>query len=216
MMDRVRTPAASCCLGAVLVLDFATLPDASTVGEFKNSLFESGRRRCCGIWPGDYFVTRTDDGFELSQEWSGSYDMIYTRYSRYEAGFWSPTREHDNVGMKIYAASTPYSAEESEAIRILLADRVAAEWDREIGARIRDSEWSRSRMLPLGYLHNAAAMLVLSGFVCSFLWVGDLWRSETRRDRRRRGLCAGCGYPMGGLPEPVCPECGERVGERFA
>ncbi len=66
-------------------------------------------------------------------------------------------------------------------------------------------------MLPLGYLHNAAALLVLGGFACSLLWVGDAWRSETRRDRLRRGLCAGCGYPMDGLREPVCPECGERL-----
>jgi hypothetical protein len=26
--------------------------------------------------------------------------------------------------------------------------------------------------------------------------------------RRRRGLCAACAYPMFGLPEPRCPECG--------
>lgn len=37
------------------------------------------------------------------------------------------------------------------------------------------------------------------------------WR---KRDRRRRGLCLGCGYDLRGLPEPRCPECGKSCAEQ--
>lgn len=37
----------------------------------------------------------------------------------------------------------------------------------------------------------------------------ELWRGPMRRRRRLRlGQCVGCGYPLTGLPEPRCPECG--------
>ena len=49
--------------------------------------------------------------------------------------------------------------------------------------------------------------LVLSAYpVLAFV------RGPVRRWRRRkRGLCAQCGYNLTGLTEPRCPECGERI-----
>jgi len=37
-------------------------------------------------------------------------------------------------------------------------------------------------------------------------------RSVVRRRRRERGACEGCGYPLGGLGELPCPECGTASG----
>jgi hypothetical protein len=38
---------------------------------------------------------------------------------------------------------------------------------------------------------------------------GAMLRSRKRRSRRRRGLCAACGYDLRGNPSAkACPECG--------
>ncbi len=65
-----------------------------------------------------------------------------------------------------------------------------------------------ARRLPLvplwpGFLANS---------VCGALLIYGVWRvlpAGRRAARRRRGLCAWCGYSRAGLPEGgVCPECG--------
>jgi len=54
----------------------------------------------------------------------------------------------------------------------------------------------------------APAVLLLLPALVAFV------RGPVRRSvRRRRGRCLSCGYPLIGLPEPRCPECGTAFGE---
>jgi hypothetical protein len=42
----------------------------------------------------------------------------------------------------------------------------------------------------------------------------EIWRwlpAEERRERRGKGLCAGCGYDLTGNASGVCPECGGNI-----
>jgi hypothetical protein len=63
----------------------------------------------------------------------------------------------------------------------------------------------------LSTVSQIAVLCVLAApFVFFALALGQipLWRRANRRLRRAEGKCEKCGYPLMGLPEPRCPECG--------
>ncbi|MEX2218267.1 MAG: zinc ribbon domain-containing protein [Phycisphaerales bacterium] len=65
---------------------------------------------------------------------------------------------------------------------------------------------------PLGYLHNAAALLAFLTLVASLAWVPHSIRGFLERRAVRRALrhlrCPRCGYSLVGLERAICPECG--------
>ncbi len=63
--------------------------------------------------------------------------------------------------------------------------------------------WQLVIVMILGVLPTVIVGALCSGTVAWF-------RGRADR-RRRRGLCASCGYPLVGLAVPICPECGRSV-----
>ena len=68
-------------------------------------------------------------------------------------------------------------------------------------AALRRQEW-------LIVATGAAESVFLLLFALSQVW---LWRHASRKLRRLSGHCEKCGYPLTGLPEPRCPECGTPI-----
>lgn len=65
------------------------------------------------------------------------------------------------------------------------------------------------RIVPIGLV--PLGVLVDSAFFAALTFMGaKLCLSVRRALRRRRGACANCCYPVTGLQEGLCPECGVR------
>ena len=56
---------------------------------------------------------------------------------------------------------------------------------------------------------GALQFVVFTGFIYGAVFLGGGLGRRTSKDRGHdSGNCAWCGYPLCGLPEPRCPECG--------
>lgn len=101
--------------------------------------------------------------------------------------------------------NSPFAPSEEEQIR-RPEHRV---WERGLNAptaydEAPDASWLPIKPLAAGYFANSVLWY-------AFLLVGasafsGMWRRSLGARRAHRGLCSGCGYPMGG--EGCCPECG--------
>jgi hypothetical protein len=101
--------------------------------------------------------------------------------------------------------------------RIEYGDGYSAAQVREVNA-YRLADWTARwwecgppvpRILWLGVMHNIGIAVVLLALGMNLV---ALPRSICSRwVEARRGRCRSCGYPVAGLPGPVCPECGGRI-----
>ncbi len=71
----------------------------------------------------------------------------------------------------------------------------------------------RSTPLPAWHAPEIASAVLALAFILGggAAFGHHVWRTlaELRARRwRAAGRCAACGYPLAGLPEPRCPECG--------
>jgi hypothetical protein len=74
-------------------------------------------------------------------------------------------------------------------------------------SRLEQENFTETCVVWSGYVHNAAAILMLAWlpFACHGTW--RFARDLGPNRRRRRGLCVACGYDLAGVRER-CPECG--------
>ncbi len=156
----------------------------------------------------------------------GTISITYSRYATW-TGIWAPTLltvEHD------LRVSTPgrqaRGAEEEIGLRnavVAYVEDKGVPGGSAIARAIARAPSRRSYALPSGYVHDAAALLILLGFLISLQWVTKVphWsracvnailaplRAARRAAAIARGICPSCRYNISGLPEPRCPECGE-------
>ncbi|MCC6675734.1 MAG: hypothetical protein IT436_01195 [Phycisphaerales bacterium] len=73
---------------------------------------------------------------------------------------------------------------------------------------------SSTRLLWGGIIHNTLTVGVIACLVYCLRWnlSPSLWRARNRARRLARGECPRCRYPLHGLAESKCPECGEQWG----
>lgn len=133
-------------------------------------------------------------------------------------GAWAATRERITASMEFEPyRDGAFSAAEMIEARLLAAARFGqtdgGRWGptavRAAGGAV---EWSR--LLWLGYLHDAASLGATIGFVWSLGWVPRTVaavRDRRGKQRLAAGRCPGCGYELRGLAAGVCPECGTQV-----
>lgn len=73
------------------------------------------------------------------------------------------------------------------------------------------SDIHETRLLPLGYLHNAIGLLLLAPTsLAIWLTVATMHATTRARRRSRDGRCIACNYDLRGTLDPICPECGDR------
>jgi len=76
-------------------------------------------------------------------------------------------------------------------------------------------EWTKARVYPWGFLHNAVSLgvLVLTLNALPTVTIGAWLRRRAAR-RMARGQCVACGYEFGAATIDRCPECGEARARR--
>lgn len=76
--------------------------------------------------------------------------------------------------------------------------------------RVRTQDVSTASIVWVGCGMNLATLFAACAFVGSARRLPELW-VDKRAKLIAAGICPSCGYSIAGLPQPRCPECGERV-----
>ncbi len=226
MLRRIQRPGASAALFILLVLDAWLVWDTST-------LLWHGRR-AVGMRPATAasFVARSstvqfhvspagrytipEDGgpapyFPLR---TGGTDFARLSLEPSVTGLWAPTVRHYDSRVEMMPLHGYPPGQAPAALRDELAARLASSpaWDRSNPMPLLLKHEPRSNIevpIPLGYVHNAGALLVLAALAWSLGWVPRLAAARIRERRRAAGLCPFCRYDMHGLATAMCPECGK-------
>lgn len=214
----VRSPGAIVPLVILCTIDLLSLPRTTTAGRVVTSLTSGSRTPHPAVRPRVYRVQRTTDGIEVVDDVSSQGIASVIAYSvQFESGFWAPTRSNHNVEFDLYAPYLALTPDEADQIRLQFADHLDEQHASDLAARVRRSEWTRSRVLPLGMLHNTISLCLFGALALSLVGgvraVRHACRDDTRRKRLRCGFCPRCEYSIVGLASPVCPECGEALPE---
>jgi hypothetical protein len=136
---------------------------------------------------------------------------LHTRRSA--SGLWAMTSRTLTAQALVIPMASARTLETAQQVR----QSVRPSWgdaisNAEAEAVVQTGRSARTEILWLGYLINLLTLACIAGFVCSLAWVPRAFRLARRNRRRRaldRGRCPKCGYAIAGLPEPMCPECGE-------
>lgn len=140
--------------------------------------------------------------------------MASWSFRPFHTGIFGLTRETLSFNVRIIPAidGTPDNLEHRHKVRSAFVDAMAAtkSLDTATIAELASGDHNRSRILWLGWAHNALALLSLIILPLSLGWIPGAWR-RWRESRRAPGLCAACGYDLHGLIAKVCPECGNRI-----
>ena len=125
------------------------------------------------------------------------------------SGLWAILHEWREFGVRAQygSAFTPdqLAAARRSFVHELLRDGFLS---RDDAAVLEVGDIDIHRRLPLGYFHDAAALLVLALFLASLAWIPREWRTARRWRALSSGRCPNCGYSLMGLQREICPECG--------
>jgi hypothetical protein len=109
----------------------------------------------------------------------------------------------------------PMSSEDLPTFREGIVAALRKGWPTEaLAQRVQDGELVRRTFDSVAISYDAWHAAWLVGMVCVAVGVGRSLvarRDESRAERRRRGLCAECGYSIGSTAADRCPECGAAV-----
>ena len=137
---------------------------------------------------------------------------FYWRPVRLDQGFWAPTTRTDRHTIKVSDGNSLSPEQRAAARRLFIEQSGAAAWlSRADVQTLTTTDIDRTRTLYLGFLHNAAAIVVAILFLASLAWVPktrSYLRARIGEHRLARGVCPRCSYNLHGLREPTCPECG--------
>lgn len=137
------------------------------------------------------------------------------RAGEYKTGFYAPSRfvKFHEVETKELGNPSSFTADELARARAMFVD-----WSSLLGRAhdryARERDYQAITPLWTGRAHNLLALLALTGLVYSVWWnlLPSTRRARNRAKRLSRGLCPRCRYPLHGLAENQCPECGEEWG----
>lgn len=233
---RLRNPVAACVLGAVLLVDAilaSTVPQhfpvaltcCPPVRPSSASVFIRRARveRVNGEyrvrWEYDENPDLRNDSPAASTEPIGMLTLTSSRIQR--VGFIAPCVEIIDHRLR-WVESPPSTLSQSQLddIRVRFASLVESITG-PLGGQgplpdlLRSHSGQTTRLLPLGILHDLAALPIWAAAAYSVLTMPawPFWQHfgvSTRATALRRGRCPRCGYDIRGLVETRCPECGEK------
>ncbi|MCA9281853.1 MAG: hypothetical protein H6812_06540 [Phycisphaeraceae bacterium] len=137
------------------------------------------------------------------------------------SGLFSPTGLTQEIDARVIPVGSEtsiasWTAQDDARSVSLLVTWLEAQGEYRAAEMLASGTTTKRRALAIGYLYNVLWLSLVGLTLYSFGWVREVGRGTLAEQRLARGQCPACAYPMDGLPSPVCPECGERVGERFA
>ncbi len=142
-------------------------------------------------------------------------------------GVWAATRKQFDADASVVFSSDSTAAQTTAGPatpdQVVGIRRIAIESiNRKAGLRFPQStqsmiatgHWRDVRVLPMGWLINAATLAGLTMFACTVRGtVCDIRRHRRALKYLREHLCGWCGHDVRGLAEgmDVCPECGKNL-----
>lgn len=192
-------------IGGVIATHVLGLPPAfSAPGDIREAVVDPPTRRIS-------LVSSTGDALTLRERFGDSACVTTATVLVTRQGWLAPTRERRKTMIAVpYAgnAAAPFLAQArmiflEHLVNLRVVDAATAR-----ALRTQD-EHHRTTTLWRGHAYNAGVLGLLVLLVQSLRW-----RTWWRGRRLRRGLCPECGYPLPGLPQPQCPECGTVLAHR--